>query len=176
MRREQESARQFGIQRFATDLLDSIDNLDRALSAVPKESLTPSDSSTPNQDLTNLHGGLKMTEQIMMSALQKHGLERFDPLEGEGRKFDPNQDEATFFSKQEGKEDYQDPEDQQVSALLPLSQRLHMGRIAANYTWTKSPSDMCHVYSRNLHCFSRRPRDGLQRRRYQQSSHGAQVL
>jgi molecular chaperone GrpE len=46
-----------------------------------------------------------MTEQILMQALTKHGLERFDPMQGEGRKFDPNQDEATFFSKQEGKED-----------------------------------------------------------------------
>jgi molecular chaperone GrpE len=106
MRREQDSARQFGIQRFATDLLDSIDNLDRALSAVPKEALSSSDASTPsNQDLVNLHSGLRMTEQILMSTLQKHGLERFDPMEGEGRKFDPNQDEATFFSKQEGKND-----------------------------------------------------------------------
>ena len=105
MKREQDSARQFGIQRFATDLLDSVDNLDRALTAVPKESVTPSDSTPANQDLVNLHGGLKMTEQILMSALQKHGIERFDPMEGEGRRFDPNQDEATFFSKQEGKED-----------------------------------------------------------------------
>ena len=105
MKREQDSARQFGIQRFATDLLDSVDNLDRALTAVPKESVTPSDSKPANQDLVNLHGGLKMTEQILMSALQKHGIERFDPMEGEGRRFDPNQDEATFFSKQEGKED-----------------------------------------------------------------------
>ena len=104
-KREQESARQFGIQRFATDLLDSIDNLDRALTAVPKESLTPADSSVQaNQDLVNLHSGLKMTEGILMSTLQKHGLLRFDPLEGEGRKFDPNQDEATFFAAQEGKE------------------------------------------------------------------------
>ena len=104
-KREQESARQFGIQRFATDLLDSIDNLDRALTAVPKESLAPADASAQaNQDLVNLHGGLKMTEGILMSTLQKHGLLRFDPLEGEGRKFDPNQDEATFFAAQEGKE------------------------------------------------------------------------
>lgn len=102
-RRDQESARQFGIQRFATDLLDSIDNLDRALSSVPKEALAPAD--TANQDLVNLHGGLRMTEQILMSTMQKHGLERFDPMEGEGRKFDPNQDEATFFAKQEGKAD-----------------------------------------------------------------------
>ena len=46
-----------------------------------------------------------MTEQILMQTLAKHGLERFDPMQGEGRKFDPNQDEATFFAKQEGKED-----------------------------------------------------------------------
>ncbi len=105
MKREQDSARQFGIQRFATDLLDSIDNLDRALTSVPKEAITPADSTiTANADLLSLHGGLKMTEQILMQTLQKHGLERFDPLDGDGRKFDPNQDEATFFSKQEGKE------------------------------------------------------------------------
>jgi len=46
-----------------------------------------------------------MTEQIMMQVLEKHGLKRFDPLEGSGRKFDPNLDEATFFTKVEGKQD-----------------------------------------------------------------------
>jgi len=46
-----------------------------------------------------------MTESILMSTLKKHGLERFDPMEGEGRKFDPNTDEATFFTKVEGKND-----------------------------------------------------------------------
>ena len=40
-----------------------------------------------------------------MSTLKKHGLERFDPMSGEGRKFDPNLDEATFFTKVEGKPD-----------------------------------------------------------------------
>merc|ERR1712098_793659 len=38
-KRETESARQFALQRFATEMLDSIDNLDRALTAVPKEVL-----------------------------------------------------------------------------------------------------------------------------------------
>ncbi|KIX04042.1 uncharacterized protein Z518_07595 [Rhinocladiella mackenziei CBS 650.93] len=121
-RREMESARQFAIQRFATDLLDSIDNLDRALSSIPPAALgnaaaTSDTSSDPNvaassestseasKDLVNLFSGLKMTEEILMSTLKKHGLERFDPMEGEGRKFDPNTDEATFFSKVEGKED-----------------------------------------------------------------------
>ncbi|KIW77374.1 hypothetical protein Z517_09820 [Fonsecaea pedrosoi CBS 271.37] len=117
-RRDMESARQFAIQRFASDLLDSIDNLDRALSSVPQEALGTNASSSepnvaasaastsePNKDLVNLFSGLKMTEEILMSTLKKHGLERFDPLEGGGRKFDPNTDEATFFTKVEGKED-----------------------------------------------------------------------
>ena len=46
-----------------------------------------------------------MTEEILLGTLKKHGLERFDPTEGEGRKFDPNTDEATFFTKVEGKQD-----------------------------------------------------------------------
>ncbi|KIW14057.1 hypothetical protein PV08_06838 [Exophiala spinifera] len=121
-KRETESAKQFALQRFATDLLDSIDNLDRALTAVPKEALanaTTSNTSSSDANaaaasestseaakhLTDLHAGLMMTEGILMSTLKKHGIERFDPLEGEGRKFDPNTDEATFFAKVEGKQD-----------------------------------------------------------------------
>lgn len=129
-RRQMDDARKFAIQRFASDLLDSIDNLDRALSAVPDAALgqasgaaasttsntssadpnaaaateTSAGASSPNQDLVNLHGGLKMTEEILLNTLKKHGLERFDPVEREGQKFDPNQDEATFFAAQEGKE------------------------------------------------------------------------
>ncbi|KAJ9614143.1 GrpE, mitochondrial [Cladophialophora chaetospira] len=118
-RRDIDSARNFAIQRFASDLLDSIDNLDRALTSVPASALgqsstpthsDPSSPSTesspePNKDLQNLFSGLKMTEEILMTTLKKHGIERFDPLEGGGRKFDPNLDEATFFTKVEGKED-----------------------------------------------------------------------
>lgn len=112
-KREMESARQFALQRFATDLLDSIDNFDRALSSVPEAAVgkgaaagTPAEPTPElNKDLVNLFSGLKMTEGILMSTLKKHGLERFDPMEGGGRKFDPNSDEATFFTKVEGKED-----------------------------------------------------------------------
>ena len=113
-----DSARQFAIQRFATDLLDSIDNLDRALQTVPEASLqeTPNTTAESNsgssvegtasthaKDLRALHSGLKMTEEILLNTLRKHGIERFDPSEGEGRKFDPNLDEATFFMKVDGR-------------------------------------------------------------------------
>ncbi|KAJ5105808.1 hypothetical protein NUU61_003155 [Penicillium alfredii] len=106
-KRDMDGARNFAIQRFAKDLLESIDNFDRALLAVPKEKLSAPETEA-NKDLLDLVAGLKMTEHILMNTLQKHGLERFDPSEkpdGQAQKFDPNLHEATFMSKAEGMED-----------------------------------------------------------------------
>lgn len=97
------SARDFAIQKFAKDLIDSIDNLDRALGMVPESKLSPAaDASEAAKDLANLHEGLRMTETVLMNTLEKHGLERFSP---EGDKFNPNEHEATFMTPQPGKED-----------------------------------------------------------------------
>ncbi|KAL8883259.1 MAG: hypothetical protein Q9192_007308 [Flavoplaca navasiana] len=112
-KRDIQSARDFAIQKFAADLIESVDNLDRALGTVPASKLAPqnSDPDTPpeskeyNKDLTNLYDGLKMTETILMGTLKKHGMERFDPSEGEGEMFNPNLHEATFQTKVDGKED-----------------------------------------------------------------------
>lgn len=101
-KRDVSAARDFAISKFAKDLVDSVDNLDRALSTVPAEKLAAKEGA--NQDLINLHDGLKMTEKILMSTLSKHGLERFDPSE-KGEKFDPNLHEASFMAPQQGKED-----------------------------------------------------------------------
>lgn len=97
-RREVEAARLFGIQKFAQDLVESVDNLDRALTAVPAEKVQ---NAEVNKDLFELYSGLKMTERILMNTLKKHGLERFDPSEpvdGKAQKFDPSLHEATFMS------------------------------------------------------------------------------
>lgn len=102
-----DGARNFAIQRFAKDLLESIDNFDRALLAVPKEKLNAA-ANENNKDLLDLVDGLNMTQNILMNTLQKHGLERFDPsekVEGKAQKFDPNLHEATFMAKAEGLED-----------------------------------------------------------------------
>ncbi|KAL8936783.1 MAG: hypothetical protein Q9216_004750 [Gyalolechia sp. 2 TL-2023] len=112
-KRDIQSARDFAIQKFAGDLIESIDNLDRALGTVPASKLAPQNSdpdasleeNTYNKDLANLYDGLKMTETILMGTLKKHGMERFDPSEGEGEAFNPNLHEATFQTKVEGKED-----------------------------------------------------------------------
>lgn len=69
--------------------------------------VTPSagaDAPPLNKDLVNLHDGLKMTEQVMMQTLAKHGLERYDPAEKED-KFDPNLHEANFMAPIKGKDD-----------------------------------------------------------------------
>jgi molecular chaperone GrpE len=45
-----------------------------------------------------------MTDNIFMSTLKKHGLERFDPSE-KNEKFDPNVHEAVFQTPMPDKED-----------------------------------------------------------------------
>lgn len=100
--REVKTARDFAIQKFAKDLVDSVDNLDRALGMVPQEKLNVDEKPEHLQDLANLYEGLKMTEDILMSTLKKHGLERLNP---EGDKFNPNEQEATFMAPQPDKED-----------------------------------------------------------------------
>lgn len=103
-----EQARSFAIQKFAIDLLESIDNFDRALLAIPADKLNGAEAEA-NKDLLDLVTGLKMTQNVLMGSLKKHGVERFDPSEvgedGKPQKFDPNMHEATFMAKSENLED-----------------------------------------------------------------------
>ncbi|KAF8852679.1 GrpE-domain-containing protein, partial [Acephala macrosclerotiorum] len=103
-KRDMEAAKAFAIQKFAKDLVDSVDNLDRALAMVPEEKLNAQEKTEHLNDLVSLYEGLKMTESILMNTLKKHGLERFDPSV-EGEKFNPNEHEATFMTPMQGKED-----------------------------------------------------------------------
>lgn len=100
--REVKNAREFAIQGFAKDLVDSVDNLDRALSMVPQAKLAVEEKSEDLQDLANLYDGLKMTDGILHTTLKKHGLERFNP---DGEKFNPNEHEAVAQMPQADKED-----------------------------------------------------------------------
>ena len=99
-KRDIQAARDFAISRFAQDLVESVDNLDRALDTVPSEKIEQADG---NKDLASLYDGLKMTETVLMQTLKKHGLERFDPSEN-GDQFNPNLHEATFQTPVKGKE------------------------------------------------------------------------
>jgi molecular chaperone GrpE len=81
-------ARLYGITGFARDVLDIADNLQRALDAVPAEARAAADPG-----LTSLIEGVELTERSLLSALEKHGVKKFDP---QGQKFDPNFQQAMF--------------------------------------------------------------------------------
>ncbi|KAI0385359.1 GrpE-domain-containing protein [Hypomontagnella monticulosa] len=99
--RDMKAARDFAIQKFAKDLVDSVDNLDRALT-MGQEKIKTKEEEEKNEDLMNFYEGVKMTETNMLQTLAKHGLERFDP---NGEKFNPNEHEATFMTPMPDKED-----------------------------------------------------------------------
>ncbi|EPY53548.1 GrpE domain chaperone [Schizosaccharomyces cryophilus OY26] len=97
LKRDMEQTRAFAVQKLVKDLLDSVDNLERALSIVPEEKRKDRDS---NKDLVNLYDGLVLTESNMIKMLQKYGVLRYD---GIGETFDPNIHEAVFQIPIEGK-------------------------------------------------------------------------
>jgi molecular chaperone GrpE len=86
--KEVADARLYGITGFARDVLDIADNLQRALDAVPAEARAAADPG-----LISLIEGVELTERSLHSALEKHGVKKFDPL---GQKFDPNFQQAMF--------------------------------------------------------------------------------
>ena len=59
-----QTAKDFAIQKFAKDLVDSVDNLDRALAMVPEEKLSAKEKNENLQDLISLYDGLRMTESM----------------------------------------------------------------------------------------------------------------
>jgi len=86
-RREVAAAQAYTIQRFSSDLLDTIDTLTEALESCPP--VPPLQTEDPNQkedilvtEHRNLHEGLRMIEHILLRTLERHGLTVI-PSEGE---------------------------------------------------------------------------------------------
>lgn len=86
--REVADAKSYGIAKFARDILDIADNMHRALEAVPADA-----RDTENGGLKALIEGVELTERSLLSALEKHGVKRFDPA---GEKFNPNLQQAMY--------------------------------------------------------------------------------
>ena len=78
----------YGVTGFARDVLEIADNLQRALDAVPAEA-----RATADPGLTALIEGVELTERSLLSALEKHGVKKFDPSD---QKFDPNFHQAMY--------------------------------------------------------------------------------
>ena len=72
---------------FVRDLVSSVDNLQRALEAVPN------DKSQLSEPIKNLVIGLEIVEKEILNTFEKHSLKQINPL---GEKFDYNLHQAMF--------------------------------------------------------------------------------
>lgn len=82
--RESNDARAYGIQRFATSLLNVADVLSRALASVPGDIADPA--------FKNFVAGIDMTEKELAGAFEKNGVKKIAPVKGD--RFDPNLHQA----------------------------------------------------------------------------------
>ncbi len=85
--RELSQARKYGHAGFARDLLAVVDNLKRAVDALPE------DRSGLDDTMTNLVVGVEMIHQEITSVLDRHGITKIDPM---GEKFDYDKHQAMF--------------------------------------------------------------------------------
>jgi molecular chaperone GrpE len=86
--KEVADARTYGASKFAGDIVDIADNLQRALDAVPADAKASADPG-----LKALLEGVELTERSLLNALEKNGVKKFDPM---GEKFDPNFQQAMY--------------------------------------------------------------------------------
>ena len=80
-------AKKYSHISFIRDLVSSVDNLHRALEAVPD------DKSQLSELIKNLVIGLEIVEKEILNTFEKHSLKQINPL---GEKFDYNLHQAMF--------------------------------------------------------------------------------
>ena len=79
--REQADTAKYAITNFARDLVQVLENLQRACDAVP------ADARKENAMLETISVGVEMTLKELLGGFEKHGIKRLDPM---GEKFDHN--------------------------------------------------------------------------------------
>jgi molecular chaperone GrpE len=84
-RRDADDARQYAVQKFATDVVEAAENLQRGIKALP--------SPAPHQPeiLAKVREGLEGVERAFLAILERNGIKREDPV---GQPFDPNLHQA----------------------------------------------------------------------------------
>jgi molecular chaperone GrpE len=93
--KDREDALKYGAANFARDMLSVADNLRRAIDSLPTEGDAGADA------LKAFVEGVALTERDLLSALERHGITKIDPM---GEKFDPQFHEAMFEAPVPGAE------------------------------------------------------------------------
>ena len=94
--RQTNEAKQFAVQSLLKSLLDVADNMERAVGSVSPEDIDGSqeiDLDRALKLLRSLREGVVITDNILISILEKEGVTKYDPL---GDPFDPNLHMALF--------------------------------------------------------------------------------
>ncbi|KAB1075537.1 nucleotide exchange factor GrpE [Methylobacterium planeticum] len=86
--REVADARTYAVTNFARDMLNTADNVRRAVESVPAESRAGADGA-----LKGLLDGIELTERDLTKTLERHGVKLIEP---QGQRFDPNRHQAMF--------------------------------------------------------------------------------
>ncbi len=83
--REVAEARQYAVQKFASDVAEVAETLRRGVAAIP--------AAAPDEPplVARLREGFEGTERSFLAALERHGIAREDPT---GALFDPNRHQA----------------------------------------------------------------------------------
>lgn len=92
-RREVDDARQYAVQRFATDIVETAENLRRGLD------LLPAPQSDEAAIITKMRDGFAGVERSLIATLERHGVTGQDPA---GALFDPNLHQAMSEQEQAG--------------------------------------------------------------------------
>jgi molecular chaperone GrpE len=92
--RERAEAVKFAAAGLAKDLFGVADNLRRALESIPP------DARTADDILETLISGVELTERELMTAFERHGIRKIEPLD---EKFDHNFHQAMFEVENSGK-------------------------------------------------------------------------
>eukprot|EP00392_Amoebophrya_sp_AT5.2_P014696 g14857.t1 len=87
---ELEQAKSYAISKFAKDIVEVADNLQRALEGAVTSEGAQLESNT---ELKKLYEGVKLTDNIMLKTFEKYGIQKLFPMK---EKFDPNFHEAMF--------------------------------------------------------------------------------
>lgn len=86
--REVVDARTYAVTNLARDILNSADNIRRAIESVPAEARAGAEGA-----LKGLLEGIELTERDLAKTLERHGVKVVEP---KGQRFDPNRHQAMF--------------------------------------------------------------------------------
>ena len=84
-RRDADDARQYAVQKFATDVVEAAENLKRGIDSLPP----PSDDQPAI--VVKVREGLEGVERSFIGVLERNGIKKEDPV---GQPFDPNKHQA----------------------------------------------------------------------------------